>query len=91
MDWLFSSGHAVDLILGLMLVEAALLMAWRKRTGRGVPLAGLLAFLLSGGCLMLALRVALTDGWWGWVGAFLAAAGIAHVLDLRTRWGGSSG
>lgn len=86
MAWLFSSGHIVDLILGLLLVEAVLLAAWRRQTGRGVPLPGLLAFLLSGGCLMLALRVALTGGWWGWIGLFLAAAGTTHILDLRTRW-----
>lgn len=86
MAWWFSSGHVVDLILGLLLAEAALLVAWRRRSGRGVPLPGLLAFLLSGGCLMLALRVALTDGWWGWIGLSLAAAGAAHVFDLRSRW-----
>lgn len=86
MAWLFSSGHVADFILGLLLVEAALLVAWRWRTGRGVPLPGLMAFLLSGGCLILALRVALTDGWWGWIGLFLAVAGTAHVFDLRTRW-----
>jgi hypothetical protein len=86
MAWLFASGHVVDLILGVMALETLVLLAWRRRTGGGVPARGLLAFLLSGACLMLALRVALTDGWWGWIGLWLAGAGAAHVLDLRTRW-----
>lgn len=84
MAWLFASGHVVDLILLVIAAEAAVLLGLRRRTGGGVP--GLAAFLLSGACLLLALRVALTDGWWGWTGFWLAAAGAAHVLDLRGRW-----
>ena len=86
MSGLFSSGHAVDLVLALMAVEAALLAWHRRRSGRGVPVAELLAFLLAGACLLLALRTALVGASWEWIAAALAGAGAAHLADLRLRW-----
>jgi len=42
--------------------------------------------ILSGACLMLALRCALTPEGWPGMALFLIAAGIAHGADLRARW-----
>ncbi len=86
MSGFFASGRAVDLVLALMVVEAALLAWHRRRSGRGVPVAELLAFLLAGACLLLALRAALVGASWVWVAAALAGAGAAHLADLRLRW-----
>ena len=83
---LFATGYIVDLILIFTAIEAALMLAYHRRTGRGLPPADLLSNLLSGVCLMLALRGALVDAWWGWIAACLLAALLAHLNDLRRRW-----
>jgi hypothetical protein len=88
MSALFASGHIVDAILVLVVLEAALLAVWHRRTGRGVRPAALAANLCSGGALLLAVRAALVGAWWGWVGAALLAALVAHLVDLRARWRG---
>lgn len=83
---LFASGRIVDLMLMITFVEAVLLMLWRRRTGRGPAPDKLVINLLSGVFLMLALRAALVDAWWGWIACWLVAALLAHLLDLRRRW-----
>ena len=83
---LFASGRVVDLILGLMALEGAGLLLLRARTGRGPAPAALLAFLLAGACLMLALRAALVGAGWGWVALGLAGGLAAHLADLALRW-----
>ncbi len=86
MSDLFASGRVVDLVLVLVAVEAALL-AWHcRRSGRGVPVAELLACLAAGACLLLALRAALVGASWVWTAAALAGAGVAHAADLGLRW-----
>lgn len=86
MSGLFASGRIVDLVLVLIVLEGAWLVWHRRRTGRGVPVGGALAFLASGAFLLLALRAALVDAAWMWVAAPLAGAGAAHLADLRLRW-----
>jgi hypothetical protein len=86
MDRLFASGRIVDLILALVALEALGLLAYHRRTGRGPAPADALSNLLSGACLMLALRGALVGAWWGWVALPLLASLLAHLADLRRRW-----
>ncbi len=86
MTELFTSGRIVDVILALMVLEGIALVAYHRATGRGVAPAGLLATMLAGGCLLLALRVALTGASWHWIALLLAAALVAHVADLWRRW-----
>jgi hypothetical protein len=83
---LFASGRIVDLILGLMMLEALTLAAYRSVLGRGPGAAQLSANLGAGACLLLALRAALTGAEWSVVAVALAAAGAMHVLDIRSRW-----
>ena len=59
MRGLVASGRIVDLILIAMIAEAAALLAYRRMTGRGLAPASVLYILLSGACLLLALRGAL--------------------------------
>ena len=80
---LFASGHIVDLILVLMLVEFAAVF-WSKRLPRGA-MSSFALTLVSGACLMLALRGALTGAWWGWIALALFAGLLAHVADLARR------
>ena len=82
---------AVDVILVLVVVEAAGLVAYNRRTGRGIPARSLVGNLAAGFCLMLALRFGLSgrvDDLEGsaLIGAALFAALLAHVADLFGRW-----
>lgn len=88
MEDLFASGRIVDIIIALMVVEAIVLIAYHKSTGQGIKVPQVLSNLLAGICLFLALRLAITDAHWTWIGVALAAALAAHVLDLTSRWRG---
>jgi hypothetical protein len=83
---LFASPELIDLILLFAVVEAAVLTLWHRRTGRGLSVIAVGLMLLPGICLLLALRAALTGRAWPWVPGALAAALIAHLADLRSRW-----
>lgn len=86
MDELVDSGRLIDWILGLVVIEALALALWHRLAGRGPPLAELWANLAAGGCLLLALRAALSEAPWTWIAAALCAALCAHLLDLSGRW-----
>ena len=83
---LFASGRIVDIVLAITAIEAALLIAYHRRTGRGPAPKDVVGMLLAGACLMLALREALVGAEWRWIALWLAAAFVAHLNDLRRRW-----
>ena len=85
MEALFDNGSIVLIILALVVIEAAVLLLLHRRTGRGIPHVPMLANLLAGGCLMLAIRSALLDHSWTWIGLFMALALIAHLVDFGSR------
>jgi hypothetical protein len=80
----FESGRIIDLILLLVLAEAPLLL-WLHRLGIGPGLRPVWPTLISGFLLMLALRLAMVDTWWGWIAAVLTLALLSHLLDLGLR------
>jgi hypothetical protein len=86
MQEFIASGHAIDLILLLVLAEGLALFAYRWKTGRGIAGADLIANLLAGACLMLALRAALAGAGWIWIALCMSAALLAHLADLWRRW-----
>ena len=76
----------IDAVIVFTVIEALALLIHHRVTGRGVPGSQFLVNLVSGLCLMLALRSALgSEGDWV-VAAWLGAAGLAHAADLRRRW-----
>ena len=75
MDALLTAAHAVDLALGVLLVEL-LLVALRGGRARAARLAAALA----GMALLLAVRAALAGGG-GTVVALVALGGIAHLAE----------
>lgn len=77
---------AVDLVLIAMIVEMAVLAVWSRRFGSGVRPTDLIFNLLAGACLVLALRVAISDLWPGWAALCLLGSLAAHLMDLRRRW-----
>jgi len=83
---LFASGRLIDLILIVVVVEAAvLLLVWRYGR-RGVAPGDLLPNLCAGAFLLLAFRVTLGGGGWMLACGCLAAAGVAHLIDVIRRW-----
>lgn len=86
MPELLNDGRLVDLALLLTVVEGLLLVAYHRRTGRGVAPADLAANLAAGACLMLALRAALVGAGPTWIVACLVGSLLAHLLDLSRRW-----
>lgn len=79
MEPYFASGHAADVILAVLAIEALVL------SRRGWGLADVAALLLPAAVLVLALRAALTDMAWPWIAAPLALAFPAHLWDLARR------
>ena len=85
---LFTSGRLVDLILILTAIEAVCLMLYWRSRGRGIAPLDLLPNLFAGAFLLFALRLALGGAGWEFCCGSLAAAGLAHVVDLGRRWRG---
>jgi len=81
----FTSPRLADLILAVLALEAVVLGVRHARTGHGPSLAEAGPFLLSGACLVLALRAVLAGAAWPWVAAGLTGVLVAHLWDLRGR------
>ena len=82
---IYQTPWVVDIAIGFILVETAALWAYHQITGRGLAVQDILLTVLSGLSLMLALRCALTPGFWPGMALFLITAGLAHGADLRAR------
>lgn len=78
----FTSGHAADLVLAVLLVEAIWLKTRRWSFARIIGLVGPAVFIV------LALRAALVGAGWEWVAALLALSFPLHLMDLRARFAG---
>jgi hypothetical protein len=83
---LFATGRIVDLILGLVVLEALAVTVYCARTGRGVAPGDLFPNLLAGAFPLLVLRFALAGAPWHWIALCLPAALVSHIMDLRRRW-----
>jgi len=80
MDWLIRSGHAVDIILAVMLAEAVWLHV-RRRIG----LIDIALALLPGALILLAARAALVGSDWQMIALPLILSFPVHLADLRRR------
>ena len=77
MEWLFASGHAVDIVLAVIVTEFVWLVA------RGGWRAHAAVLRLGPGALMLvAVRGALTGVGWPWIALALALSFPLHLADL---------
>ncbi|MBC7608134.1 MAG: hypothetical protein H7228_00945 [Polaromonas sp.] len=81
-----SGSQLIDAVIALTIFEGLALTAYYRITGRGVAPGDFALNMLSGLCLMFALRFALVNAGWMWVAASLSAAGLAHAADLAQRW-----
>lgn len=83
---LSATGRIVDIILALVLLEAAVLLLARARVARGPSPAAIIANLAAGAMLMLALRSSLVAAQWTQTALWLLAALAAHLADVILRW-----
>lgn len=76
----------LNVILGLVFIEAGFI-SWRRwKLGQTSALPGDLANLTSGFCLLLAVRVALESVSLPLILLLVTAAGAAHVFDTIRRF-----
>jgi hypothetical protein len=80
MQTYFTSGHAIDVVLAFMAIEALFLMMVLKRPPLTVALT-----ILPGAAMMLSLRAAMTGGSWQIVAVWLTVSLPLHLADLRHR------
>ena len=76
----------VDLVIVFTLIEGLVLLLVQRATGKGVAPREFLLNMVSGLCLMLALRALVHDAGAAWVALCLLGAGAAHGTDLWMRW-----
>jgi len=76
----------VDGIIALTLVEFAVLIWLYRRRRSGISPNEIGLNIASGLALMIALRIALTEGQHWAMLACLATAGLLHSLDIIRRW-----
>lgn len=81
MEWLFASGHAVDIVLAVLAIEAI----WLRAKGRSAIDIALL--MLPAVAILLALRAALVGADWPWIAVPLALSFPVHLADLKSRFG----
>ena len=79
MQTFFTTGHAVDLVLAFMAVQAVVLVIMKRRA------LTVVLTILPGAVMMLALRAALTGADWQWVAIWLTVSLPLHLADLRHR------
>ena len=82
----FSIATLIDAVIVVTLVECAALTLWHRFSRTGVAPREFAFNLLSGLCLMFALRCLARDAGSTWIALFLLAAGIAHAADIVRRW-----
>ncbi len=83
-QWVVGGG-LIDTIIAITLLETAALLLYHQQTKRGLMPRDYLLNVISGLCLMLALRCAVQAGEWYFTALFLTAAGAAHVADIAQR------
>lgn len=76
---LFETGHAADIVLGVLAMEAV----WLKT--RGWRPLRILTLIGPAICIVAGLRAALIGADWWWVALPLAASLPLHLIDLRFR------
>ena len=85
MDELLLSRRLIEIVIAVTLLEGVALTVYHRISGKGVAPREFAANLVSGLCLMLALRGVLAGSGWGWTALLLLGAGLAHASDLWRR------
>ncbi|MDM7941614.1 MAG: hypothetical protein QUV35_03200 [Hydrogenophaga sp.] len=76
----------LDAVIVFTVLEGVGLWLYHRISGRGLAPREYALNMLSGLCLMLAVRAALGGLAWPWVAVCLSASGVAHGWDIVKRW-----
>ncbi|QHE78427.1 hypothetical protein F9Z44_13320 [Hydrogenophaga sp. PBL-H3] len=76
----------LDAVIVFTVLEGLGLWLFHRLTGQGLAPGDYALNMLSGLCLMLAVRAAVSDAPWPWIAVCLSASGLAHGWDMRRRW-----
>lgn len=76
----------LDAVIAFTLLEGVGLWLYHRLTGQGLAPNEYALNMLSGLCLMLAVRAAVSGLAWPWVAVCLSASGLAHGWDITRRW-----
>lgn len=79
---LFATGHAADLVLIVMVVEAVILFLLVQRGKIQLPYRTYISGVIAGGLIIFALRQALTGGSYVGIAIALALSFVAHLAEL---------
>ena len=79
----------LDIIIAFVVIEASIIVWRRYARGEASKISGDLAYLASGFCLMLAVRIAWTNSSALLVILLVTLAGAAHVFDMMRRFSAS--
>lgn len=79
MEWLFASGHAADIVLAVLAIEALWLIARKE------PPVDVVLMLLPAALMLVGLRAALVGAAWPWIAVPLALSFPVHLADLSRR------
>jgi len=79
MEQFFASGHAADVIIAVLAVEALWLI------GRGRNPVDVVLMLLPAALMIIGLRGALVGADWPWIAGPLALSFPVHLADLARR------
>lgn len=82
----FGIAQIIDLVIAFTLVECVAIGLYHRVTGKGVAPREFVLNMISGLCLMLALRGLARGAGAASLALFLLAAGLAHGTDLLMRW-----
>lgn len=86
MQELWASGWLVNGVIAITLLEAAALLMYRRLSGKGIASRDWALNLVSGLCLLMAVRAAVMMAAWPTIAAWLSAAGLVHGADMVSRW-----
>jgi hypothetical protein len=76
----------LDAVIVFTVLEGIGLWLHHRFTGQGLAPDDYALNMLSGLCLMLAVRAALASVAWPWIAVCLSASGLAHGWDMVRRW-----
>jgi hypothetical protein len=76
----------LDAVIVFTVLEGLGLWLYHRLTGQGLALNDYALNMLSGLCLMLAVRAVVSGTPWPWIAVCLSASGLAHGWDMVKRW-----
>lgn len=86
MEQWFSTGRSIDVIIALVAIEMLGCLLLKQKMQYGSYVKEFVTTLLSGLCLLFALRGALVSASWIYIASGLLVSFCFHIVSLRMFW-----